>query len=60
MIKTIYDDKNKFYRHEYFCDKCFEEIKYGEIFRKEIFIYEIDLCCECYKNYEIKRKVNNV
>ena len=47
MIKNIYDEKNKFYRHKYFCDKCYDQIKYGEIFRKEIFIFEIDLCASC-------------
>ena len=52
MIKSIYDDKNKFYKHKYFCDKCFEQIKYGEIFRKEIFIYEIDLCYVCCRYWE--------
>ena len=52
MIKNIYEEKNKFYRHKYFCDKCFDQIKYGEIFRKEIFIYKIDLCYLCWKDWK--------
>ena len=52
MIKSIYDDKDKFYWHKYFCDNCFDQLKYGEIYRKKIYIYEIDLCYLCWKNWK--------
>ena len=50
MIKNIYDKTNKYYKHEYYCDNCFEQIKYGEIFRNEraIKFNKIDLCSECH------------
>ena len=36
MIKNIYDKVNNRYRHEYYCDCCFNEIsEYGEILRNE-------------------------
>ena len=49
MIKNIYDKKNKYYKHEYYCDNCFEKIKYGEILRNEkaIKFNKFDLCSEC-------------
>lgn len=56
MIKSIYDEKNKFYKHEYYCDKCLEQIKYGEIFRKEVFIYEVDLCSFCWRYWGNKNE----
>ena len=50
MIKNIYDKTNKYYKHEYYCDNCFEQIKYGEIFRNEraIKFNKFDLCSECH------------
>lgn len=55
MIKNIYDRKNKYYKHEYYCDLCLNEIsQYGEIFRNEkaTEINIFDLCIKC--NYLIK------
>lgn len=52
MIKTIYDKDNKYYKHKYYCDWCLEEIKYGEIFRCEIWIFERDLCATCKKKWD--------
>ena len=49
MIKNIYDKKNKFYKHEYYCDWCYKKIKYGEIFRIETWIFTKDFCPECEK-----------
>lgn len=47
MIKNIYDYKNKYYKHEYYCDKCKQQIKYGEIFLIETWIYTKDFCADC-------------
>lgn len=49
MIKNIYDKRNKHYIHEYYCDKCFSEIRYGEIKRHDKAIEEkkFDLCSDC-------------
>lgn len=47
MIINIYDDKNKWYKHKYYCDWCQEQITYGEIFRENIWIFERDLCATC-------------
>lgn len=48
MVKNIYDEKNKFYKHEYYCDWCFKQIKYGEIFRSKIGLVRVkDLCADC-------------
>ena len=56
MVKNIYDEKNKWYKHEYFCDWCFKQIKYGEIFRSTYgLIYIKDLCAKCKK----REGVNN-
>lgn len=55
MVKTFYDEKNKCYKHEYYCDWCFEQIKYGEIFRSKFgLIYVKDLCTDCKKREEVK------
>lgn len=47
MIKNIYDEKNKYYKHEYYCDKCKQQIKYGEIFLIETWICTKDFCSDC-------------
>lgn len=52
MIKNIYDEKNKYYKHKYYCDWCLEEIKYGEIFRVRISMWERDLCADCKRKWE--------
>ena len=58
MIKNIYDKKNKFYKHEYFCDCCVVQIKYGEILRSEAAIKQdkFDLCCDCKKHWDKEEK----
>lgn len=62
MIKNIYDEKNKQYRHEYFCDKCFAEITYGRVYRNEglMKFNKFDLCYKCYKFYEINKDIKVV
>lgn len=49
MIKNIYDKVNNYYKHEYYCDCCFEEIGSGEILRNEKAIKKniFDLCSKC-------------
>lgn len=47
MIENIYDKKNKYYKHKYYCDWCKEEIKYGEIFQIKAGIYTKDFCENC-------------
>ena len=57
MIKSIYDEKNRFYKHEYYCDICFTEIsEYGEILRNEkaIKLNKFDLCSTCF--YLLKKE----
>lgn len=58
MIKNIYDKKNKFYKHEYYCDCCVIKIKNGKIFRSEFAIDEnkFDLCHDCKKHWDEKGK----
>lgn len=54
MIKNIYDRKNKYYNHEYYCDHCFCELVYGEILRHEFAIEnnKFDLCSGCEMEFE--------
>ena len=54
MIKTTYYKKSNWSQHEYFCDNCFEEIKYGEILWSETAINgrKFDLCSECKKDWD--------
>ena len=52
MIKNIYDKVNNYYKHEYFCDWCLEEIKYGEIFRIKIWMWNRDLCAFCKRKWD--------
>ena len=61
MIKNIYDKKNNYYQHEYFCDYCFKEIGYGEILRNEEAIKrnKFDLCSACKNDWDIYEKENN-
>ena len=49
MIKNIYSQVNKFYEHEYYCDNCFTQIRYGEIHRNELAVKcdKFDLCSRC-------------
>lgn len=51
MIKNIYDKINCHYYHEYYCDNCFLQIIYGEIFRNDIEIKfnKFDLCSKFYE-----------
>ena len=50
MIKNIYDKINHTYKHEYYCDWCFTQIKHGEIFKSKFgLIYVRDLCAKCKK-----------
>lgn len=53
MIKNIYDSKNKYYKHEYYCDSCFSKIQYGEILRNKQAIEneKYDLCSECIRGF---------
>lgn len=53
MIKNIYDRRNKFYDHEYYCDNCFSQIKFGEILRNNQAMKrnKFDLCSECVRRY---------
>lgn len=55
MIKNIYDKKNKYYIHEYYCDNCFRRIYYGEILRSNFAVINLDkfdLCVECKIHYD--------
>ena len=56
MIKSIYDKNYNWYRHEYFCDCCFDQIEYGEIWRNEAAIEKnkFDLCSGCKKHWDEK------
>ena len=49
MIKITHLKNNSWSQHEYFCDCCFEEIKYGEILWSEFGIdgNQFDLCSDC-------------
>ena len=50
MIKNIYDKKNNYYKHEYYCDNCFSKIRNGsKILRHEKAIKDnkLDLCINC-------------
>lgn len=60
MIKNIYDKKNKWYQHEYFCDYCFKEIEYGEILRNEEAIKrnKFDLCSDCKNDWDKFEEIN--
>ena len=60
MIKNIYDKKNNYYKHEYFCDYCFVEIDKGEIFRNEEAIKrnKFDLCSKCKYDWDMYEKNN--
>lgn len=59
MIKNIYSHTNKTYTHEYFCDNCFKQIKYGEIFRHRVAIDcdKFDLCFDCKLDYDKKERI---
>lgn len=56
MIKNIYDKRNNYYKHEYYCDNCFSQIQHGEILRnkkaRENNIF--DLCFECKRKWDNK------
>lgn len=58
MIKNIYDKTNCYYYHDYYCDNCFSEIKYGEILRHETAIKsnKFDLCSKCWNEFYEKEK----
>lgn len=60
MIKNIYDKKNNSYKHEYFCDYCFEEIWSGEILRNEEAIKrnKFDLCRDCKNEWDKFEEIN--
>ena len=60
MIKNIYDKKNNSYKHEYFCDYCFDEIGDGEILRNEEAIKrdKIDLCIKCKYDWDKFEEIN--
>ena len=60
MIKNIYDKKNKYYQHEYYCDYCFKEIEYGEILRNEEAIKrnKFDLCSDCKNEWDSFEETN--
>ena len=60
MIKNIYDKKNNYYKHEYFCDYCFVEIDKGEILRNEEAIKrnKFDLCSDCKKDWDSFEETN--
>ena len=60
MIKNIYDEKNNYYKHEYFCDYCFDEIDYGEILRNKEAMKrdKIDLCIKCKYDWDMYEKSN--
>ena len=49
MVKITQLNNNSWSQHEYFCDCCFEEIKYGEILWSEFDIdgNRFDLCSDC-------------
>lgn len=54
MIKNIYNNKNKYYKHEYYCDYCLIKITFGQIFRNEQAIKneKYDLCSVCFNKWE--------
>lgn len=56
MIKNIYSQVNKFYEHEYYCDNCFTQIRYGEIHRNELAVKcdKFDLCSRCKVEWDDK------
>ena len=60
MIKNIYDEKNNYYKHEYFCDYCFKEIGCGEILRNEEAIKrnKFDLCSDCKNEWDSFEEIN--
>ena len=59
MIKNIYDKRNKYYNHEYFCDNCFSKIEFGEILRNDLAIKVnlFDLCSKCEREFYRKELV---
>ena len=61
MIKNIYDKKNKWYKHVYYCDHCLGEIEYGGILRNEKAIENdrFDLCTDCKKDWDEARWEKN-
>ena len=60
MIKNIYDKVNNYYKHEYFCDYCFDEIGDGEILRNKEAMKrdKIDLCIKCKDDWDMYEKNN--
>ena len=54
MIKIIHLKNDSWSQHEYFCDCCFEEIKYGEILWSEESSTErkFDLCSDCKRDWD--------
>ena len=60
MIKNKKKKKNNYYKHEYICDYCFDEIGYGEILRNKEAMKrdKIDLCIKCKHEWDIYEKNN--
>ena len=58
MIKNKYDKVNKEYRHDYYCDNCFNEITFCKIYRNELAIQaeRFDLCWDCKCEWEKKQE----